>query len=149
MGIHDCPAVSNLGPLAKLSTVGSLGLTNLSLTNLAGLEALSVVTGDLLLNELPVLTDLTNLGGLTAVGSVQISANPRLSRLGLFGRITRVPGLVDVDANPMLTDLTGLSTLVDVGTLEIFGDDGLVDLHGLENLVHVGGFGAFPYLDVE
>jgi hypothetical protein len=146
---------------------GNLFIVDSDLTSFSGLENLTSVGGDLVVDSNPFLTNLdglrhiSSLGGnliiwentslaslngflshhITSLnGDLIIGENDSLTSLNGLENITRVGYRVDIFSNETLTSLSGLGNLTSVdGGLDIKGNSSLTSLTGLENLIGVGG----------
>ncbi|MCF0065057.1 T9SS type A sorting domain-containing protein [Dyadobacter sp. LJ419] len=85
------------------------------------------------------ITNLDGLLGVTSIGGLTISDNPRLTDLSGLSML-KSSGALNIVNNPMLADLSGLSQLETVGYIDIENNSSLVNLSGLGNLVKVGNF---------
>lgn len=125
--------------LSALSSVGgSLQLINLpNLVDLAGLEALAQVQGQLMIARNAVLDNLQALGALKEAAEVLILENPSLSRIGGLAALTQVGGRLKLSKNPRLVSLAGLEQITRVGGLVLENNDLLADLNALGKLSFV------------
>jgi hypothetical protein len=159
---HDIDVFGRLG----CTTVdGRLVIEDSSLTNLDGLESLRRVTGGIHIIDNAHLREISGLANLEQALSVTVAGNDKLETLNAFMSLELLGGWrrVYIGDNPSLTDLRGLggrtfmgwliivnndslASLSDLHALEsatrfvIQGNDGLVDLRGLENFKHVSGW---------
>ena len=116
---------------------------NSALQDLQGLD-LVVASKSVLVTNNDILVDLTGLDSLQKVGPgfLFIEGNAQLVSLDGLGALDTVTDL-SIEDNPALTSLAGLASLTHVtggmtlGRCGEQGNDGLVDLHGLENLVEM------------
>jgi hypothetical protein len=144
-------SLSDLRGLESLSAVGALVIGaapsmsfgdygNPELRSLAGLEGLRGV-GSLILEDNPLLTDLTALAGLTFVTSnLEITNDDGLTSLEGLHNIQSIDELI-VAGNAALTDLQGLRGLTSLSGLDVSQNAMLVDLSGLEGLPWIGDMG--------
>jgi hypothetical protein len=130
--------INNLLGLNGLTSVGGNVLIdhNENLTNLNGLENLTYIGGNLKISEEYVLTDLSGLDHLSAIGgSVYISWNPVMTSLTGLQELRSIGGNLSISFNDMLTSLLGLDGLTSVGRyLSIFQNAALTSLTGLDNI---------------
>lgn len=116
----------------------------------------------LLIQDCPLLTDLTGLSSLEAVGSLDaneelvIRRMEGLTTLNGLQSLTSVGRRVGIRQNPALTTLEGLNNLVSIGENKItigdddcddtdgedLGNDGLTDYCALESLINNIGISA-------
>lgn len=134
LAVRDNPVLADLvgveGLFAQAKDTSLLSVEvydSPALTSLAGLETLT--HGDLVLSGLPGLTELEALAGYVHAGSVTLSGMPGLGSLHGLHNLQDVTGLFE------LGDCLSVGPGVD-------GMDGLVDLSGLDALVHVAAFGV-------
>ncbi|MFH1119406.1 MAG: T9SS type A sorting domain-containing protein [Bacteroidota bacterium] len=112
--------INNLAGLNQITSVGTLDIGNgifgepPMLQNLEGLNNITSVGWHLVLQNLPQLMNLSGLEGIKNVGS----------GLGIYN-------------NSLLADLSGLAIEQDSGYLNIFGNESLTSLRGLENLTEI------------
>ncbi len=135
-------AITNLQGLSALTAVGGININNCSaLTSLEGLENLGTVNGMMRVSFLPLMTNLTPLQNLTSIaGDFQLDNNFGLLTLNGLSNITSYGGDVTITGNTLLTNLNGAFTSVTSLPADLFivGNNGLVDLTGLETLVSIG-----------
>jgi len=134
LAVRDNPVLADLvgveGLFAQAKDTSLLSVEaydSPALTSLAGLETLT--HGDLVLSGLPGLTELEALAGYVHAGSLTLSGMPGLGSLHGLHNLQDVTGLFE------LGDCLSVGPGVD-------GMDGLVDLSGLDALVHVAAFGV-------
>ncbi len=142
--------ITSLNGLSDLVKVGGTLLEisfNDRLENLDGLESLTTIAGDLLIND---NTALTNIDGLSSLSSVTIDAvykieilrNPALRNLDGLSSLTGLTGAMIIHLNDSLANIHGLANLESVGaTLHIAANHALADLNGLESLKRAGAMG--------
>jgi hypothetical protein len=137
-------SINLAAPIAVLSgfteITGSLTINNTALTNLTGLEALTSVGRNLLIEDNGALTNLSGLNSLTSVGlRLEIEDNGALTSLNGLNNLTSVSGSSYIRYNNALTSLSGLENLTSVsGDLSIRSNGALTSLSGLSNLTSVG-----------
>lgn len=126
-----------------------------------------VHTGDVFIDELTVLNDLTDYDQIRVIegdvrihntaatdgqvnnvfpclnevrGHLEVSFNSRITELGMFFRLTRVSGSLSVVGNEALYDMFGLDRLETVGgDLDIKYNAAIASLTSIRNLRRVGG----------
>lgn len=150
---------------------GRVSVQATSLTDLAGLETLLDIGGDLTIVANPLLVDLSALGGVRYVGgsfivedndalltpnglalsvervdgSVQVVGNAAVTNLDLFGRVQSIGGRLQIGDNAQLAHLDGFSELTAVaGDVDLFNNPNLRSFSNLPALIAVGG-GLFLY----
>lgn len=131
--LAELPLVTDLKPLAGVTTLGALRLRDIPLTDLDGLGALQ--TAVLYLTDMPQLQSLAGLGPL-AGSAVQLRQLPQLASLqGLENLQSGDLTLVDLPLVDSLAPLAGLTT---AGSLTMFGMPKVTSLAGLHNLKSAG-----------
>jgi len=139
--VNDCPMLTNLTGLDSLQTIGGnvfLFSTDAGLTDLTALRNLRRVGSDLAIS-LPLLTSLQGLESLDSVGAaLRIwSCQALLNFQGLNHLLT--VGNLDVYNNNVLQNMDGLDSLTHIQwDFNIVYNPALSDFTGLENLQHVG-----------
>jgi len=153
-GDNGNPKLENLLALQKVNYIGDrLEIKeNHSLTDLAGLEAVKTIGGNI---EISYNDNLTNLNGLNNIenvlltGDYIVESNPLLLSLNNFQNLKEVHGVIEINFNPLLQSLQGLNTLertkgyidddgyLESGWVDIFNNNSLVNLQGLNSLRHV------------
>ena len=187
--IADNPLLEDLSAFSGKALLGSVILAkNKSLTSLEGLEISSVmqsfqitgspqlasladlglyyVHGDVVIQDLDQIVDLTGLEALSHVGTLMIAYDAALrnilalaklreiSELALRGNpsLTSLAGLsiaqtslksVDIAGNASLSDLRGFEQVTEMGYLRVEGSKTLTNLDGLASLVSVGANGLY------
>ncbi|MEO1260633.1 MAG: CARDB domain-containing protein [Bacteroidota bacterium] len=137
--------IQSLLPLASLKEVtGNIVITNNELlTNLDGLDNITKAGGlAIAIND--VLENAEALSSLSGeLIYFTISGNPKLTQLAGLEGITRVINSVIIYDNELLENLDGLASLDSVGTttgvLSLEKCPNLTDITGLENLTYAGG----------
>ena len=107
------------------------------------------IEGDVTIGENYVITDITNLNGLSVLNSIGGSliiggsypwVNPVLISLSGLDNVTSVGGNLWIRENAALTSLTGLDNVTSIGGwLSIFNNVLLTNLIGLDNVTSIGG----------
>lgn len=125
--------------LSALKSVGgSLQLINLpNLVDLAGLESLTQVQGQLMVARNGVLDNMDALGAVNQAAEVLILENPQLRRIGGLGSLSEVSGRLKLSKNPKIATLAGLEQVSRVGGLVLENNDLLADLSALAKLTFV------------
>ena len=135
--------ITDLGGLNVLTVIGGyLEFQNTySLTSLSGLDNVTSIGGYLFITEFPDLTSLTGLDNVTSIGGeVRIVDNTALSNLMGLNNVTSIGGRLGILQNADLTTLAGLDNLTSIGgTLAIEHNAALPNLIGLDNLISIGG----------
>ncbi|MEZ4454603.1 MAG: hypothetical protein R3B09_34445 [Nannocystaceae bacterium] len=109
--------------------------------SLAGLQSLEYVR-DIRITATR-LTDLAGLEGLTEIpGDVEISQHWQLESLEALRNLRTVGGALEIHECPALADLDGLRGLEAVGVRLFLGELPISSLHGLEALTEIGSPGG-------
>lgn len=121
--LRGLEGITSLGAL-RVSD-GSIGAS--ALASLDGLQGLTVVDGDVTIENYSNLTDLSGLDSLTEVGgSLGVSELYGLESVDGLDALDRVGSDLLLDGNPVLADLEGLG-----GVQEVGGDLTITDNAGL------------------
>ncbi len=132
--------IENTDDIAALSGYtevnGNLIISNTTLTNLNGLEKLTIVNGHLRIKDNDVLNSLNGLESLISVGEgLYIYGNDALTNLSGLDNIASVGKSLDIGYNNALTSLTGFENIISVGeSLWISYNDALINLCALYNM---------------
>jgi hypothetical protein len=136
--IQDNPVLPNLAGLDSLTYVaGDLTIASCNgLNSLAALGALGFAGGSLMVYENNSLTDLTGLGSVSSVNFwVLINGNNALNSLTGLDALDTIRGNLWIIANQDLTDLSALRHLTTLGgQLSISDNNRLKSLEGLDNI---------------
>lgn len=129
-------AIPNIAAFSRLTSVGSLSLIRLNITNLDGLNALVSSGFSLQLIENYRLENIRGLSNLNSVIDVSIWDNERLTSLSGLEGITSSISL-SILRNTGLTDLTGLDNMTTFrGNLIVAGNRNLESLNGLQTNIN-------------
>ena len=147
LSIKDNNALSSLSGLDNVTSVdGDLLIDDIAITSLSGLGKLTSVGGDLKIGDSyyesnDSLTSLSGLGNLVSVGGdLEIRYNKALTSLNGLDNLTSVGGNLNIESNKVLTNLSGLQNVTSVvGSLDIVWNSALTTLSGLQNITSVGG----------
>ena len=114
---------------------------NYDITNLNGLNVLTLVEGDLRFRECHSLNDLTGLENLVMIyGNFKIDENNTLDSLTGLDNLVYIHGDLEILDNITLDKLTGLQSLDSVGgNVRIQDNNHIKYLTGLDNLKSIGG----------
>ncbi len=110
-----------------------------NITDLALLNSLETVTGELSINGTSSLTQLDGFGALVQVGShLNIVYNSALLTINGFNNLQKVTGNLNFTYNDALRDINGFAGLTDVwGTFGVTFNQSLASLNGFPSLNHV------------
>ncbi len=143
--IGGLESLSSLYGLGNIDTIGYLEIyQNASLTNLIGLEKLSVIEGNFKLDHNDSLINLSGLDSLNSIeGYFRIENNYYLTNLNGLENLTNIGGDLVIGTyfggHLYLTSLTGLESLTTIGgSLSITHNDSLQTISSLNNLVSIG-----------
>lgn len=137
-------SITSLAPLNKLTVIqGQLRIdNNKSLNSLSGLQNITSVGSLWIVNHLSnQLTSLTGLEGLTVVnGNITIGSNSGLTSLNGLSNLETVNGYFWISQNPSLTSFSSMNNLSSIGNhLIITWNEGLTALNAFQNLTSIGG----------
>jgi PKD repeat protein len=160
--------ISSLSQMESMSGIcmvnGNLTIGNYMQSDLAGLESLKMITGNLRIESIPSLTSLSGLeqlvevmndvtfslnSGLTSMqglnnlrhvkGSMSITGNQNLQSVTGLENLLRVDKWLTISHQPLMDDFQGLQGLFTVGETFFITDlTGLTSLTGLETLEYIG-----------
>ena len=136
LSIHHAPLLQTLNGLQSLTIVeGELTLNDLDIDAVGYLGNLRQV-GKLTLSNLhePTVTNLAGLENLTIIDDLSIINNSNLTSLfGLYG-VTAVPGSVIISNSMRLETLDGFENLMYAGSVEVSDNDALWTIEALGDL---------------
>lgn len=120
---------------------GSISIMGNDITNLAGLNVVTSVGGELWIFNNDSLNDFTGLNALNYIGSdLSILQNDNLTSLNGLNSLISVGGNLEILNNDLLLTLTGFNVLTYVGgDLTLSQNNHLTSLEGLSSLQSVGG----------
>jgi hypothetical protein len=136
--IEDNTDISLLNGFTTIT--GNLYIKNTKRTNLAGLENLTSVGGELSIRGNNALKNLTGLENLKSVGDLVIESNTSIINLTGLENLSSFGKGLYIGWNYSLISLSALESISSVvGDLYISGNDALTSLTGLEKISSVGG----------
>ncbi len=126
---------------------GDVTINGYDITNLNGFNVLTSIGGYLEINYNNALTSLTGLEGVTSIGGDLSITWTELTDLTGLNNLVSLGGNITIGGNNSLINLTGLEGLTFVPgsiVLYVYMDNGthgnsLQNLHGLDNLITIGG----------
>ena len=126
---------------------GDLTISGNDITNLLGLELLTIVTGNVKIIINPLLENLTGLELLQHVGeSLQIRNNDVLDDLSGLDALPSIGAYLWIENNTMLTSLNGLEGILEIGSyMLIRNNDVLSSLSGIDNIDHA----SIEYMSIQ
>ena len=133
--------ITNLNGLNVLTAIaGELIIEdNSSLVDLNGFNVLLTIGGDLYIKDNASLVNLTGLNNLTSIGnSLRIINNENLTNLWALSNLTSFVGFLNIYNNNALADLSGLEGITVVYQLNISNNASLLSLAGLDNITSGG-----------
>jgi hypothetical protein len=135
--------LSDMSQLSFIETINNVEIWSNGLNNLAGLENLQTVEGDLKISNEP-LTSFSDLASLQTInGSLYLQYNEQAVDYSAFSNITTIENLYIIGSTS-LTDLSGFEGVQTVtGSLRIGNNSGLIDLAGLNDLSTVEFFDIY------
>ena len=133
----DMNDITSLAALKELKEVGKdLLIFRTQLTDLQGLENLTLVKGALVMEDNSGLNDLTGLDGLHSIDGLFISNHANL--IAVDGISLTNLGFVSITNNPSLGDLSAINNFTHLDALAIFGPHAATVLDDLSNLTSIG-----------
>jgi hypothetical protein len=122
---------------------------NHALVNLAGLDNVATVAGEVQIEYNPVLESLSGLGALTSIGALRLMVNASLRNLAGLENLSYVgdddstTGFA-ISGNDALVSVDGLSSLTSMDAyLTLQRNNALTSLRGFAPLKSINGFFAF------
>jgi hypothetical protein len=116
--IRDCPNLTNLSGLENITVIGNDALDGFilrdlpSLTSIAALNNLASITGEFTIRTCGQLTNLTGLNNLIDVnGSVIIRDNSSLESFSGLNALNYIGETLEIVENPLLIDISALSNV--------------------------------------
>ncbi len=140
LNIADNPALTTLGPLSNLRSVGQELVidNNDALVDLSGMPALQSVGTTLRVQDNDALKNTSGLGNLRQVGQLTIFENAQLEMVGDLPLLESIDLALVVERNPKLVTMGNLHMLTRVGLLVSIADAPLLTkLNGLDQLPHL------------
>lgn len=136
-------SLTNLTGLDNISIIGKSFsiMTCSSLTTLSGMENLTSIGENFYIDNNALLNNLTALHGLNFIGGdLVVSFNPSLVSLTGLEELTSIGGYFSIYQNGLINNLVGLNSLTSIGEyINISVSNSLTSLAGLENLTIIGG----------
>ena len=162
--------VSTLNDLSQLSLCeqlqADLEISGELITSLSPLSRLRIISGSLILREIPQLRSLTGLENLEffesisinripelnstsklaqnvpsnkmiTIRGISINGNPNLRDLTGFSHVELVNGPIVIAHNSRLSDLTGLNGIIESEEIYIISNNNLQDINGFSHLLSV------------
>ncbi|MEZ4963182.1 MAG: FG-GAP-like repeat-containing protein [Saprospiraceae bacterium] len=122
--------------------LGNVTIQGNNITNLNGLSQITLIDGNLLIQQNPNLSNLNGLQNLLFVNEfLGIYVNNTLDDISALSNITTLPLGLGVGVNPQLTSLDGLNNLTNIGsTVLITENDNLNDITALSNVTSINGY---------
>jgi type IX secretion system substrate protein/receptor L domain-containing protein len=125
---------------------GNVTITGSNISNLQGLNIITIIHGNLAVIQTDSLEDFSGLNNLISIGDQFIvgwwenNHNRRLKSFHGLENLRTIGSIFTVRANPLLSDFTGLDSLRSVFFLEIGKNERLSSLNGLVSLdsIHYG-----------
>lgn len=112
---------------------GSITISGNNITNLNGLSNLQYIRRDFIIENNPILSDLTGLGALIKAGDFSIDNNPTLINLNGLNSLEEAKAFIVIN-NSSLVDLSGLTSVKTLKYLGISYNSHLLNLNALNNL---------------
>ncbi|WP_394848632.1 chitobiase/beta-hexosaminidase C-terminal domain-containing protein [Pendulispora brunnea] len=133
--------LERLSGFAAVHTLGNLSIrSNPVLTQFLAFSQAPAIGGELAIADNPKLAEL-DLKNVSSIGTIYLGNLPALTSLQALGGLTKVEGLATITGTLGFSNLAGLEQLTSIkGTLSINSSQGLTDLTGLTNLTSVKSF---------
>jgi hypothetical protein len=120
---------------------GDVKIQGSSILNLNGLSVLTSIGGSLSIRYNDLLSNLTGLNSLTQIGSfLSIEYNDSLKNITALSTLTGIGTFIYIQGNAALTSLNGLEGITTIERLEIWNNNRLTSLTGLDNLISINGW---------
>lgn len=105
--------ITNLLPLSGLTNItDNLYITNTSLSDLNGLNAIINISGDVEISTNATLTSLNGLNNLTnTIGDFILNENAALTNVDALTNLTNINGSLVINNNAVLNNISGLQNL--------------------------------------
>ncbi len=133
--------ITNLSGLNILTLIGGqLFLwNNNNLQTLSGLENITSIGGNLKFSDNSILINLSGLDNLTTIGGwLIIAGNALLNSFTGLNNVNYIGGVLDIEDNPALSSLSGLNNVTFIGGfIDIDWNIALISLEGLENMTSI------------
>ena len=160
LSLFDNSNLSDISQLSFLETITYLNISGNSFNDLAGLENLETIQGDLIVSN-ESLQNFNEFSNLQSIGgSLYITSNDEIEDLTAFNNIvslenlyiTNCPNLLDtyslenlqtisgrlrIGFNSSLLTMNIFDNITSVGDIDIYQNDNLISLKGLENLEEI------------
>lgn len=147
--VTDEETLSSLFGVTHLK--GNLRIVQSNLANLAALESLICVGGNVeiasnsFLTNLDGLANLQQIGGFLKVGTNQLGedeADPNSALLNIdgLGNLTQIGTHLWITKNPLITNIDSLSQLTTSKNVVITANDALENIDGLSSLTEIRGY---------
>ncbi|MDR6966704.1 hypothetical protein J2X31_000702 [Flavobacterium arsenatis] len=150
--INVNPALTSIDGLSGLSgTLTNLSIIGTNISNLDALENITAIgtgtTGDLIINDNPLLTDISGLNAITTINrNLEIHNNDALVNLNGLNAVSSINyGYLSIQENAVLEEIDGLQNLTSVGLsgnaegILIINNTALEHLDGLASLASLKG----------
>lgn len=140
---HSLENVDGLANVASFSGRGYRGVwieSNSILAEVDGLLGITVVPGEIRLNNNPSMANVAGLGRVTAAhGGLSLRDNATLTSLEGLTNLISLGGWLRIARNPALTTLDGLESLTTANNIEIGQNPMLTDAEALRSLTTISG----------
>ncbi|WP_026704644.1 T9SS type A sorting domain-containing protein [Flavobacterium soli] len=150
--INVNPALTSIDGLSGLSgTLTNLSIIGTNISNLDALENITAIgigtTGDLIINDNPLLNDVTGLSEIATINrNLEIHNNDALENLNGLNAVSSINyGYLSIQDNAVLEEMNGLQNLASVGLsgnaegILIINNTALEHLDGLASLASLKG----------
>lgn len=104
--------IVNLDGLQNIQTVYGLTIQNTTLTDFSGLDALVTINGNVMIDNISV-NNIAFLSGITMIdGNLVMQNNSALTNLMALNTLTHLDGALEITNNDALTTLSGLDNII-------------------------------------
>jgi hypothetical protein len=121
---------------------GNITVDGNSINNLAGLNSITTISGDLIFHHSGYLHDMLGFEQLSNVGgNLTIFYNDSLKNMIGLENLTNIGGHLSIQENHTLVNLTGFNSLNSIGGyFDVRGNDSLQDILALGSLSNIGDY---------
>ncbi len=139
--------ITSVAPLSQITKInGDILIQGTSLTNFHGLENLTSVDGNLVIQMTKNLTSLKGLENVVSIhGNLFISNNQSLNDLTDLDALTNMDGGITVETNNNLANLNGLNQLIEINGPIFLNYNPL--LENIDAIANINPESIHPFID--
>ena len=128
--------------LGNLTVGSSVSSQRSDITDLTPLSNITLITGDIRIQQNEQLTNLNGLDSLQSIGGYfNVNSNNSLTTLGNFSTLQSVGEYISINNNSSLTTLGNFTDLQSIGQyFSVTGNDSLTTLGDFPDLQTIGGY---------